>query len=171
MTTSSNPNEEYITGASGLRIFVRSWLPDGAPKAVVAICHGVNSHSGQYFWAAGQLVAEGYAVFALDLRGRGNSDGERFFVETVDDYVSDLSHLIDLAVARHPGLAVFLLGHDVQPTLVTLISSPEAGKPRVRSDTRRASYCWGVTPELPPNPRKPTRPKLIRLRLIRPTQA
>jgi pimeloyl-ACP methyl ester carboxylesterase len=30
------------------------------------------------------------AVYAVDLRGRGNSDGERFYVEKFDDYVSDV---------------------------------------------------------------------------------
>lgn len=111
MTIQSILKEEYIQAEPDLRIFVRSWLPASPPKAIVAICHGVNSHSGQYVWVAERLIAEGYAVYALDLRGRGRSDGERFFVETVDHYVEDLSGLIDLAVSRHPGLAVFLLGH------------------------------------------------------------
>lgn len=111
MTSNSKITEEYISGDSGLRIFVRSWLPETSPEAIIAICHGVNSHSGQYFWAADQLIAENYAVYALDLRGRGKSDGQRFFVEAVGDYVSDLSRLIDLAVSRHPDLPVFLIGH------------------------------------------------------------
>lgn len=81
------------------------------PRAVVVICHGVNSHGGQYTWAAEQLVAGGFSVYALDLRGRGKSDGPRFYVETVADYVSDLSAVIQLARTREPGLAVFLLGH------------------------------------------------------------
>jgi acylglycerol lipase len=105
------PSEEFIQGASGLKIFVRSWRPAAAPKAVVAICHGFNSHSGQYLWVADQLVDAGYAVYALDLRGRGQSDGERFHVEHVDEYVSDLSRLISLAKSREPGLPVYLLGH------------------------------------------------------------
>src|SRR3954447_13621120 len=37
-------NGERIRGANGLEIFIRSWRPEGAPRAVVAICHGVNSH-------------------------------------------------------------------------------------------------------------------------------
>jgi alpha-beta hydrolase superfamily lysophospholipase len=50
-------------------------------------------------------------VYALDLRGRGKSDGERFYVEKVDEYLSDVATLMALAKAREPGLPVFLLGH------------------------------------------------------------
>src|SRR5690606_8938640 len=48
---------------------------------------------------------------ARDLRGRGKSDGERFFVDAVADYVSDLAGTIELAKAREPALPLFLLGH------------------------------------------------------------
>ena len=40
--------EETLESAGGLKIFVRSWRPDDKPRAVVVICHGVNSHGGQY---------------------------------------------------------------------------------------------------------------------------
>ena len=109
--TDYSVDEETLQGADGLRIFVRSWHPAGRPRGIVAICHGFNSHSGQYLWAAGRFAADGYAVYALDLRGRGRSDGERFHVETIAQYVGDLASLIDLAKAREPGLPVFLLGH------------------------------------------------------------
>ena len=51
-----------------------------------------------------------FEVVALDLRGRGKSEGERFYVEDVADYVSDVAATVALATSRHPGLRVFLLG-------------------------------------------------------------
>jgi len=105
------PKEEKIENYAGLKLFVRSWRPATAPKAVVAICHGFNSHSGYYLWVADQLVAKGFSVYALDLRGRGKSDGERFYVDRVGEYEDDLAELIRLAKSREPGLPVFLLGH------------------------------------------------------------
>ncbi len=103
--------EESFESAGGLKIFFRSWQPEGTPRAVVVICHGVNSHGGQHAWTAEQLVKAGHAVLALDLRGRGKSDGERFYVEDVADYVSDVAGTIRIAKSRHPGLPLFLLGH------------------------------------------------------------
>jgi acylglycerol lipase len=95
----------------GVRIHLRSWMPDGEPRAVIVICHGVNSHGGQQAWTAEQFALRGFAAFALDLRGRGKSQGERFFVEDVDDYVADLAGTIDIAKQRHPGLPIYVLGH------------------------------------------------------------
>jgi acylglycerol lipase len=103
--------EENIEVAPGLNIFVRSWRPDGVARAVVVICHGFNAHSGQYQWVGEQFAALGFAVYALDLRGRGRSDGERFYVDQIADYVSDVASVITLAKTREAGLPVYLLGH------------------------------------------------------------
>src|SRR5688572_9923863 len=102
--------EETFTGRGGTRIFMRSWRP-AAPKGVVVICHGVNSHSGQYLWTGEQLAAAGFAVYAYDHRGRGKSEGPRFYIDDIADYTEDLGTLINLAKSREPGLKVFLLGH------------------------------------------------------------
>ena len=99
-------------GLGGSNIFTRVWRPEAQrPKAIVAIAHGVLSHSGYYEWVGEQLMAAGFAVYAIDHRGRGRSDGERFFVEKIEDYVADLATMIQLAKKEHPGLPTFLLGH------------------------------------------------------------
>jgi acylglycerol lipase len=102
---------ERIDSTGGVKIHLRSWKPAGRPKAIVVICHGFNSHGGLYVWAAEQLVADGYSVYVLDLRGRGRSDGPRFYVDTMADYVGDVATVVRLARTREPGLPLFLLGH------------------------------------------------------------
>ena len=111
MTTLAKAHEETLDSTKGLKIFVRSWVPERRPRAVVVVCHGVNSHGGQYLRVGEQFAAAGYAAFALDLRGRGRSEGERFYVEDVADYVSDVATTIALAKSRNPGSPVYLLGH------------------------------------------------------------
>ncbi|RYZ11021.1 MAG: alpha/beta fold hydrolase, partial [Alphaproteobacteria bacterium] len=103
--------EEFLDGAGGVKIFIRSWRPASSPRGVIVISHGFNSHSGQYAWAAQQFVAKGFAVYAADLRGRGKSEGERFFVTKIDDYLGDVDLAVKMAKTREPGLPVFLLGH------------------------------------------------------------
>ena len=109
--THPQPRTTTLTVADGLSIFVRSWRPERAPRAIVVICHGVKSHSGYYSWAGARLAASGFAVHALDLRGRGQSSGERFYVEHVSEYVEDVHATVRMAKAGDPGVPLYLLGH------------------------------------------------------------
>jgi alpha-beta hydrolase superfamily lysophospholipase len=104
-------SHERLDGAGGLKIFMRSWRPEGHARGVVVIVHGFNSHSGEYGWVAEQFVASRFAVYAPDLRGRGESDGERFFVHSFSEWVGDVAMVVTLAKSREPGVPVFMLGH------------------------------------------------------------
>jgi acylglycerol lipase len=110
MSQTISATEQWLDGTGG-KIFTRHWEPEGAPRANLVLCHGVNSHGGQYIRAGETFAAGGFAVTALDLRGRGKSDGERFYIESIDDYVSDLSLAIELGRSKHPELPLYLLGH------------------------------------------------------------
>jgi acylglycerol lipase len=108
--------------SAGLQIFFRSWRPSLSPRAAVVIVPGFNSHSAYYEWTATELVADRLAVYALDLRGRGKSDGERFYVETFDDYVSDVSNCVALVKSREPGVPLYLLGHSAGGVVACLFA-------------------------------------------------
>ena len=77
----------------------------------MVLIHGFNAHSGYMAWPGEQFVARGFAAYALDLRGRGESEGERFYVEDFSDYLSDVHSLVSLARSEHPGLPLYVLGH------------------------------------------------------------
>lgn len=106
-----SPWEESFTSSDGLKIFFRFWEPRIRPHATVVINHGVNSHSGQYGWAGEQLAAAGLAVYAIDMRGRGRSEGRRFRIDEIAEYTGDLDRLITIARERNPNVPLFLLGH------------------------------------------------------------
>ena len=105
------PTTSTFNSKSGKRIFTRSWQPTTDARGIMILIHGLNSHSGYYQWVADQFTSAEYSVYALDLEGRGQSEGERFFVESVYDYVNEVDQLVDIATAAHPGLPVFVLGH------------------------------------------------------------
>jgi len=107
----STARVDHFLSIDGLKIFYRAWRPDIPPRAIVVVAPGFNAHSGHYEWAARQLIGKGLAVYAIDHRGRGESEGERYFVNAISEYVEDLSTLINVVKARDPGLRVFLLGH------------------------------------------------------------
>jgi alpha-beta hydrolase superfamily lysophospholipase len=110
-------SESTFKGAGGLNIFFRSWHPSQAAKGVVAIVPGFNSHSGYYDWVAMQLTGNGLAVYAIDLRGRGKSDGERFYVQNFEDYVTDAASFVSIVKEKEKGLPVFMLGHSAGVSL------------------------------------------------------
>ena len=106
----SEAREEKVEGSGGLKLQIRSWRPAATPRGVVMIVPGFNAHAGRYADVAEQLTKSGLAVYAVDLRGRGRSDGERFFVEKFSDYVSDVEKMAAIVRTRESG-PVFLLGH------------------------------------------------------------
>ena len=60
----------------GIKLMGRAWLSD-APRALIAIVHGIGEHSGRYAALASDLVRAGHSVVALDLPGHGDSPGPR----------------------------------------------------------------------------------------------
>src|SRR5262245_20613662 len=85
-TEETTLTEVKFEGNVVLNIFTRAWRTPGKARAAVVIAHGFNAHSGMYDWVAQQFVAKGIATYALDHRGRGRSDGERFYVQNFSDY-------------------------------------------------------------------------------------
>lgn len=110
--------ELLIAPPAGPRLFEQVWLPEGKPKASVAVVHGLGEHSGRYAPLADDLTRHGYAVHALDLRGHGRSEGERAYVTSFGAYLDDLQRF--LAKVRKPGEPLFVLGHSMGGTIVTL---------------------------------------------------
>jgi len=105
--------ESSFEGVGGLKIFTRSWQPAGKPRAVMILIHGFNAHSGYFAWPAEQFASRGLVCYALDLRGRGKSEGVRFYVDKFSDYLGDVDRLVRLARSENPGLPIFVLGHSV----------------------------------------------------------
>lgn len=111
--------ESSFSGVGGLNIFTRTWLPKGKPRAVMILIHGFNAHSGYMQWPGEQFAASGFAAYALDLRGRGRSEGERFYVENFEDYLGDVDKLVGIARSENPGLPVYVLGHSAGGVIAT----------------------------------------------------
>jgi alpha-beta hydrolase superfamily lysophospholipase len=108
--TARREADEFV-GAGRATIYWQAWLPEGDPRAVVVLSHGVSEHGGRYAWTGERLAERGFALYAGDHRGHGRSSGPRAFVDRMDNVVADLDRVIDLARERHPDLKLFLLGH------------------------------------------------------------
>lgn len=65
-----------LTVAPDLVLPLRAWVAR-EPKAAIAIVHGLGEYGGRYSALAGELVAAGLTVLALDLSGHGHAEGPR----------------------------------------------------------------------------------------------
>jgi len=111
--------EGTFKGVDDFTIYYQCWLPEGTPTAVLLVAHGYAEHSGRYANLVDYFVPKGYAVYALDHRGHGRSDGERVQVEHFEDYLTDLKTFFDMAREENPGSTIFLVGHSMGASIST----------------------------------------------------
>lgn len=111
--------EGSFRGLEDYRIYYQRWLPQGTPRAVLLIAHGFGEHSGRYGNVVEHFVPRGYAIWALDHRGHGRSDGERVMVRHYTDYLTDLKTFFDLVREAHPNEKVYLVGHSMGAAIST----------------------------------------------------
>lgn len=102
--------EGHFSGVGGLQLYYQSWHPEGDPRAVLGILHGLGSHSGQYTAFAEDLVSRGYAVYGYDCRGHGRSEGPRGHIDTWEEYLGDLRAFLQVVGEEMQDEPVFLLG-------------------------------------------------------------
>ena len=88
-----------FTGAGGLALFYQGWRPDGEPRAVVAIVHGIGEHCGRYPNIVSGLVARGHAVYGFDHCGHGRSPGRRGHVDSWGQYREDVDAFVRAVAA------------------------------------------------------------------------
>jgi alpha-beta hydrolase superfamily lysophospholipase len=112
MTQPMTHTEGTFTGASGHEIYWQAWDPE-SPRGLVVLVHGVHEHSGRYAHVAERLNRAGYAVHTLDHEGHGRSGGTRGNIGSMKGLLADLQHVREQAVAEHPGLPLFVVGHSM----------------------------------------------------------
>lgn len=102
-----------LKSAEGLCLQGYQWTPATAPRGVVIVAHGLRDHANRYARLVTALAAQGWVVQAQDMRGHGNSGGERQRFESIADLVADLDLGVQRARSTYPELPVFLFGHSL----------------------------------------------------------
>ncbi|MBA2609156.1 MAG: alpha/beta hydrolase [Actinobacteria bacterium] len=111
------PETLTFTDTDGVDVAYYRWNPDGEPRAVVLIAHGASEHGARYDRFASVLATNGFAVFAQDHRGHGNT-GKSTGVGIAGPngwkgVVEDQHELNALARAAVPGVPVVLFAHSM----------------------------------------------------------
>jgi alpha-beta hydrolase superfamily lysophospholipase len=119
--------EGFLNSADHLRLYWQRYTPP-VVRGTVAVLHGGGDHSGRYPALTTALVRAGFQVALMDLRGHGQSDGRRFYVDAFSDNLLDLGALVaKLYADGRPG-KLFLLGHSHGGLVAALwtIANPDA---------------------------------------------
>ena len=112
--------EISFRSADGIqRIHAVEWLPEGEPKAILQIVHGMAEYVERYEDFATFMTEHGYIVVGEDHLGHGKSVGENgkrgFFCEgdAASIVVRDVHRLHEEIVGEYPTLPCFILGHSM----------------------------------------------------------
>lgn len=115
-----NPKEFQYPSADGVhRIYATEWLPEGTPRGVVQLVHGVAEHVGRYDHFARFLARHGFAVCGEDHLGHGRTGeaaGAFGYFGPRDGWklvTADVRSLRLQMGERYPGVPYFLLGHSM----------------------------------------------------------
>lgn len=140
----------YFPGKKNLSIYRQTWLPDGVIRAVVVIVHGLGEHSARYRQVAEHLVQSGCAVYALDHRGHGKSEGSRAVIDRFAHAVADIDQVVELARREQRGKPVFMLGHSMGGALALSYTLQHAAKLKGLILSGPAVALDGAPPHLRP---------------------
>ena len=118
-------NEFTFPSADGkTAVHAVEWLPEGRPRAVLQISHGVAEYILRYEPFAEYLTARGFAVAGHDHLGHGGSvapGGARLYFGPRGSWewvVDDICTRFGLLKKQFPGIPHFLLGHSMGSFLV-----------------------------------------------------
>ena len=127
------------------------WLPEGKPKAIVQLVHGIAEFAERYENFASFLAEQGFLVVAEDHMGHGqsvNGDGIRgYFHGGWFTAVADTMQLMEDTKAANPDLPYILFGHSMGSFLVRSILAkyPESGT----SCAILSGTCWQPPAAMP----------------------
>lgn len=103
---------EEVAADDGSKLVYRLYAPRN-PLAVLIFYHGSGSHGAAgYQHLARALSEQQIAVITPDIRGHGDSEGNRGAAPKTATVFDDVSNMIEVAQQRFADLPVYLGGHD-----------------------------------------------------------
>ena len=115
-----NHEEGKFTTSDGTEIYYQVWKPNGPPKGIVQLVHGIAEHTGRYMNVVNKLVPEGYIVCGMDLICHGKSGGHPGFVNKFSDFVEEQHEFTQLIRKKEDAIPIFLLGHSMGAIIAIL---------------------------------------------------
>lgn len=132
--------ERFVT-ADGIALKVKSWRPEGAPKAVILALHGFNDYRNAFDPSATEWAKAGVLTYAYDQRGHGEAPDQGIWPGTAP-LVRDAGDMARLLRARHPDTKLYLLGESMGAA-VAIVALAADQPPPVDGAILAAPALWG----------------------------
>ncbi len=115
---------EELATEDACKLFLRSWKTHSSQ--VLLILHGLGGHSGWYIDMGNVLSTLGITVYAMEHRGFGRSGGIPGHIDDYHTYVEDIRFVVAEIRKRHPGAAIYMLGHSMGGIFATYFAAKYA---------------------------------------------
>ncbi|XP_015070724.1 caffeoylshikimate esterase [Solanum pennellii] len=119
--------KSFFTSPRDLTLFTRSWLPPTKtpPKGIIFMIHGYGNDISWTFQATPiHLAKKGFACFALDIEGHGQSQGLKAYVPNLDLVIDDCLSFFSFVLTQNTefqDLPKFLFGESMGGAICVLI--------------------------------------------------
>ena len=107
-----------INGKDDVELFMHACPSDDPPKAVICMVHGHGEHIERYEHLAEALCKAGYTFVGFDLRGHGQSAGERGHTPSYETLLDDIEVFLAEVEKDYPDIPHILYGHSMGGNLV-----------------------------------------------------
>jgi len=105
-----------FSATDSFNLAYRCWNATKPVKRVVVCIHGIGDYSGWFRNTGPELSKDGNQVYALDLRGFGNSREEglpRGYIGDFDRHLQDIDDFVVYLRERHKRIKLHLFGHSL----------------------------------------------------------
>jgi len=132
VTTVTDSIRGTVRTRDGLQLRTLRWPAAGTPRAHFVLVHGIAEHAGRHAHVAARLALAGIETHAYDLRGFGESDGPRAYVDRWSRYHDDLEDRLAAIRAEAAPRPVVVYGHSMGGLIA--LGHVLADEPRPRPD-------------------------------------
>ena len=140
--------------ADGVDLPLRKWLPwqepyQSQPKAVILALHGFNDYSVAFELPGHGLARRGYAVYAFDQRGFGETPDRGVWAGS-EAMIADLNAATRLLREKYPDRPIYLLGESMGAAVI-MAGAVEPDPPKVDGLILESPAIWGWQTQNPFN--------------------
>lgn len=108
----------HFKTSDDLSLEVQEHILSDKPEKILLIVHGHGEHAGRFQKVAEYFNEKGISVFALTLRGHGNSEGKKGHAPSLEQLLTDIEYFIRFVRVDYLNADLYLYGHSMGGNIV-----------------------------------------------------